>query len=108
MNYIKKYQNAQDISVSLGNNYSEDHLMHILLDKFHQGREVYCTDIKPPGRLKKRGKFYWPKIFIYLISTYWFLNIDSSAGYGKNNWRENIVQKNALFVEMLTILKKMF
>ena len=35
MNYIERYQNAQDFSVSVGNTYSEDQLMHIFLDKFH-------------------------------------------------------------------------
>ena len=28
MNYIKRLQNAQDLSVSVGNSYSEDQLMH--------------------------------------------------------------------------------
>ena len=37
MNYIKKFQNAQALSVSVGNIYSEDQLMNIFLDKFHQG-----------------------------------------------------------------------
>ena len=37
MNYIKRFQNAQDLSVSLGNNYSEDKLMPIFPDNFHQG-----------------------------------------------------------------------
>ena len=32
MNYIKRFQNAQDLPVSLGNNYSEYQLMHIFLD----------------------------------------------------------------------------
>ena len=29
-------QNAHDLSVSLGNSYSEDQLMHTFLDNFHQ------------------------------------------------------------------------
>ena len=37
MNYIKRFQNKQALSVSLVNSYSEDQLMHILLDNFHQG-----------------------------------------------------------------------
>ena len=37
MNYIKKFQNAQALSVSVGNNYSEDQLMNTFLDNFHQG-----------------------------------------------------------------------
>ena len=34
INYIKRFQNAHTLSVSVGNNYSEDQLMHIFLDKF--------------------------------------------------------------------------
>ena len=37
MNYIKKFQNAQALSVSMGNIYSWYQLMHIVLDNFHQG-----------------------------------------------------------------------
>ena len=37
MNYIKIFQNEQDLSVSVGNTYSEHQLMHIFLDNFHQG-----------------------------------------------------------------------
>ena len=37
MNYIKIFQNAQALSVSVGNTYSKDQLMHIFLDNFHQG-----------------------------------------------------------------------
>ena len=37
MNYIKRFKNAQALSFSVGNIYTEDHMMHILLDNFHQG-----------------------------------------------------------------------
>ena len=37
INYIKRFQNSQDLSVSVGTIYYENQLMHILLDKFHQG-----------------------------------------------------------------------
>ena len=37
MNNIKKFQNAEALSVSIGNSYSEDKMMHIFLDNFHQG-----------------------------------------------------------------------
>ena len=36
MNYIKRLQDAQDLSVSARNSYSEYQLMHIFLDNFHQ------------------------------------------------------------------------
>ena len=40
MNYIKISQNAQALPVSVGKNYSEDQLMHIFLDSFHQGGNI--------------------------------------------------------------------
>ena len=42
MDYIKRFQNAQDLSVSVGNTYSEDQLIHTFLDNFHQGGK--CSD----------------------------------------------------------------
>ena len=37
MNYTKRLQNAEALSVSVGNYYSEDQTMHTFLDNFHQG-----------------------------------------------------------------------
>ena len=37
INYIKRFQNAHALSVSLGSSYSEDQLMHTFLDNLHQG-----------------------------------------------------------------------
>ena len=37
INYIKRFQNEYALSVSVGNSYSEDQLMHKFLDNFHQG-----------------------------------------------------------------------
>ena len=37
INYIKRFLNSHDLSVSLENSYSEDQLMHTFLDNFHQG-----------------------------------------------------------------------
>ena len=36
INYIKRFQNAQRLSVSVGNSYSEDQIMHTFLDNFQQ------------------------------------------------------------------------
>ena len=40
MNYIKIFQNAQAFSVSIGNTYSDDQLMHTFTDKFQQGENI--------------------------------------------------------------------
>ena len=36
-NCIKRFQNEHALSVSVGNSYSEDQLMHTFLDNFEQG-----------------------------------------------------------------------
>ena len=36
INYIKRFQNAQALSVSVGNSYSEGQIMHTFLDNFQQ------------------------------------------------------------------------
>ena len=61
INYILWFQNEHALSVSVGNSYSEDQLMHTFMDNFHQGgkysyqiashqaeliREEKCTDQK--------------------------------------------------------------
>ena len=45
INYIKRFQNTHALSVSVGNRYSEDELMHTFLDNFHQGGK-YSAQIK--------------------------------------------------------------
>ena len=37
INYIKIFQNARALSVSVGNSYYKDQLMHTFLDNFHLG-----------------------------------------------------------------------
>ena len=36
INYTKRFQNAHTLSVSVGNSYSKDQLIHTFLDNFHQ------------------------------------------------------------------------
>ena len=45
MNYIERFQNSQALSVSVGNNYSEDKLMHIFLDNFNHGGDLFEQNI---------------------------------------------------------------
>ena len=44
INYIKRFRNTHALSVSVGNSYSEDQLMHTFLDNFHQGGK-YSAEI---------------------------------------------------------------
>ena len=40
MNYIKRFQNAEALSVSVVNLYSEYQMMHTFLDNFNQGVNI--------------------------------------------------------------------
>ena len=53
MNYITGSHNAQDLSVSVGNNYSEDQLMHIVLDDFHLGGKYSAQIASPQAELSR-------------------------------------------------------
>ena len=67
INYIKRFQNLQALSVSLVNSYSEDQIMHTFLDNFHQGGKYSAQFFKPPGRIEKRGKVSRPNLFEHII-----------------------------------------
>ena len=108
MNYIKIFQNAQAFSVSVGKQYSEYQLMHIFLNKFHQGVKYIAHISSNQAGLRRKTKFTDQK---YLSISYLqtdYLNIDSSSGSSENDKRANLVQKNALFVEVLTIMQMCF
>ena len=93
MNYIKKFQNAKDSSVSVGNSYSEDQLLHIFLDNFRQGGKYTVQISSHQAELRREEKFTDQK---YLSVTYLqtdYLNLDRLSDSGRNNKRENIVQK---------------
>ena len=57
MNYIKRFQNEQVLSVSAGNTYSEDQLMHIFLDNFHQGGRYSAQIAIQQVELSREEKF---------------------------------------------------
>ena len=57
MDYIKIFQNAQASSDSVGNSYSEDQLMQIFLDKFHQGGKYTAQIDRHQAELRREGNF---------------------------------------------------
>ena len=97
MNYIKIFQNAQDLSVSLGNNYSEDQLMHIFMDNYHQGGKYSTQIASHQSELRREERFTNQKSLSILSLQPDYLNLDSSSGCGKNSTRANIVQKKCTF-----------
>ena len=57
MNYIKIFQNEHALSVSVGNSYSENKLMHIFLHNFHQGGKYSSQIASHQAELRKEETF---------------------------------------------------
>ena len=68
MNYIKIFQNAHDLSISVGTYYSEYQLMHTFMDHFHQ-RGRYSAQIASQQAELRREMFYQSRIIEHLILT---------------------------------------
>ena len=58
MNHIKRLQNAQALSVSLGNTYSEYQPMHTFLDNFHQDGKYSAQIDSYQAELMRKGNIY--------------------------------------------------
>ena len=57
INYIKRFQNAHALSVSVGNSYSEDRLMHPFLDNFEEGGNYSAQIASHQAELRREEKF---------------------------------------------------
>ena len=80
--------------------------MHILLDTFCQGGKYSAQIASYQAELRREGNFTDQK-YLYISSLHTdYINLESSLGSGKNSERANILQKNALLAEVLTILQK--
>ena len=77
MNYIRIFQNAQDYSVSVGINYCGNKLMHMFLDKFHQGGEYSDRIATQQTKLRREGNFTDQKYLSISSLQTDHLNIDS-------------------------------
>ena len=91
MNSIKKLQNAQALSVSAENSYSEDKLMNMFLDNFHQGGTYIAHIARHQVELRREGNLTYRKYLTITFLQTDYLNLDRSSGSGRNNERENIV-----------------
>ena len=57
MNYIKILQNEQDLSVFVGNSYSEDELLQIFLYTFHQCGKYSAQIASHQAELRREENF---------------------------------------------------
>ena len=62
INYIKRFHNADDLSVSVGNRYYEDQIMHTFLDNFHQGGKYSAQIASHQAELRREQKFTYQKL----------------------------------------------
>ena len=97
MNYIKIFQNAQTLSVSVGNSYSEDQLMRTFLYNFHQGGKYSTRIASHQAQLRREETFTDQKSLSISSLQTDYLNLDSSSGFGRNSERANIVQTKCTF-----------
>ena len=97
INYIKRFQNAHDLSVSVGNSYSEDQIMHTFLDNFHQGGKYSAQIAIHQAELRREEKFTDQKSLNILSLQTDYLNLDSSSGSSRNSERAHSVQTKCTF-----------
>ena len=57
INYIKRFQNTQALSVSVGNSYSEDQIMHTFLDNFQQRGKYPAQLASHQAELRREEKY---------------------------------------------------
>ena len=97
INYIKRFQNAQALSVSVGNSYSEDQLMHTFLDNFQQGGK-YCAQIASHQAELRREETFTDQKSLNISSLKTdYLNLDRSSGFGRDIEKANAVQTECTF-----------
>ena len=95
--YIKRFQNACALSVSVGNRYSEDQLMHTFLDNFQQGGKYSAQIASHQADLRREEKCTDQKsLNISSLQTY-YLNLDSISRSSRNSERAHAVQKKCKF-----------
>ena len=68
INYIKRFLNAHALSVSVRNSYSEDELIHIFLDNFHQGGRYSAQIVSQKAELRREANLL-TKIIEHIIIT---------------------------------------
>ena len=97
MNYIKIIQNTQALSVSVGNRYSEDQLMHVFLDNFHQDGKYIAHKSIHQAKFRREEKFTDQKYLSITSLQTDYVNLDIRSGSVRNNERANCFQKKCTF-----------
>ena len=100
INNIKRFQNAHDLSVSVGNRYYEDQLMHTFLDNFHQSGKYSAQIASHQAELRREENFTDQKSLNISSLQTDYLNLDSSSsGSNRHSERAHYVQEMCTFSE---------
>ena len=92
------FHNAQALSVSVGNSYSEDQIMHTFLDNFHQSGKYSAQLASHQAELRREGKYPDQKCFNISSLQTDYLNLDNSVSESsRHNKRANSVQTKCTF-----------
>ena len=91
------FQNAQALSVSVGNIYSEYQLIHTFIDNFHQGGKYSAQIFIHQEELGREEKSTDQKYLSILSLQTDYLNIDGRLGCSRNNEGEHPVQIKCTF-----------
>ena len=93
INYTKRFKNAHALSVSVGNSYSENQLMHIFLVNFEQDGKYSAQIASHQAELRREEKFTHKKSLNISSLKTDYLNLDSSSGFGTNSETSRVFQK---------------
>ena len=98
INYIMRFQNAQDLSVSVGNSYCGDQIMHTFMDNFHQGGKYSAQIASHQAELRREENFTDQKSLNISSLQTDYLNLDSSSsGSSRHNEIAHSVQEKFTF-----------
>ena len=86
INYIKIFQNAQALSVSVGNSYSKENIMHTFLDNFQQSGKYPAQLASHQAESRREEKYPDQKCLNISSFQTEYLNLDNSkSGSSKHS-----------------------
>ena len=95
---MKRFQNAHALSVSVGNSYYEEQLMHTFLDNFHQSGKYSAQLARHQAELRRKEKFPDQKCLNISSLQTDYLNLDISiSGYSRHNERAHSAKAKCTF-----------
>ena len=97
INYIKRFQNAHALSVSVGNSYSGDQIMHTFLDNFCQSGKYSALIASHQAELRREENFTDQKSLNILSLLTDYHKLGSSSGSSRNSEIAHAIQTKCTF-----------